>query len=513
MDALFNKLAGMMGGQVNTDHLKLLTCLFATYPSAFIFNALPNPLMKHLFSIGFSTYVLLGILRSWLGFFHITATCLFTWLFMKYYHGKRGPWINFFVIMVSMSICHLDRQFSGVQGDVALDYSGALMVVIMKLSGFGFNVIDGRTKDKSTISSFHQRMQVDPTCYPTLITFFGWMFFFAGMLAGPAFDYMDYIRLLTLPLNETSPAPLTEKQRKIPLSPWKPVSIIFLKVTIMILGLIYIHPTYNYEALTSRNYLAMPLMQRLIFVQLTGTLTRFRFYTVWFLTEGACMLVGLAFNGFDENDRPLWNRVVNANLNTDWAQCFKVLVERWNSGGNRWLKHYVYMRLAPPPGSKQKPGIKPLFFTYLISSLWHGFLPGYFVYFLSAGLLQYVGGLMRRTVRPLMMTPDMKKGLPVIKTLYDIAGAILTVGCINILSASFMLLNSHKYMTAFSSVYYYHYLIALAGIIVYYTTKSTLIPMQKRRIAKYHRQQEQQQQQVDDLNVGQKSTPAALKVE
>ncbi|KAI8336780.1 MBOAT, membrane-bound O-acyltransferase family-domain-containing protein [Chlamydoabsidia padenii] len=387
---------------------------------------------------------------------------------------------------------HLDRQFSGVKGDATLDYSGALMVVIMKLSGFGFNVIDGRTKDKSAISPFHSRMSVDPHHYPSLITFFGWMFFYAGLLTGPAFDYMDYIRLVTLPLNETSPTPLTEKQRKIVLSPVKPVSIICLKVIVMIIGLVYIHPTFNFEALSTPKYLTLPFHQRWLFVQLTALMSRFRFYTVWFLSEGACMLAGLAFNGFDEHNQPKWDRVVNANLNTDLSQCFKVLVERWNSGGNRWLKHYVYMRLIPPPGSKEKPGMKPLFFTYLISSFWHGFQPGYFVFFLTSGLLQYVGGLMRKTVRPLMMTPDMKQGLPVLKLVYDILGWILTVSCINILSASFMLLSVDKYMSAFRSVYYYHYIIAFGGIIIWFTTKSTLIPLQKRRVAKFHQQQLQQ---------------------
>lgn len=120
------------------------------------------------------------------------------------------------------------------------------------------------------------------------------------------------------------------------------------------------------------------ILYRFLFLQLTATLTRFRFYTVWLLTEGACMITGLGFNGFDKNDQPKWDRVVVANVNVEWAPNFKILIERWNSAANRWLKHYVFMRLAPLPGSKAKVGFKPVIVTYLISSLWHGFLPGYF---------------------------------------------------------------------------------------------------------------------------------------
>ncbi|KAI8099740.1 MBOAT, membrane-bound O-acyltransferase family-domain-containing protein [Halteromyces radiatus] len=421
----------------------------------------------------------------------------------------------FFIFFFFFLICsHLDRQFSGIKGDSKLDYSGALMVVIMKLSAFGFNVIDGRTKDKSTISPFHLRMQIDPQDYPSLITFFGWMLFFGGVLAGPACDYMDYIRLLTLPLNETSPSPLTEKQRNIRLSCIKPVSIVFLKVFFMIMGLIFIHPTYNYEALLTSDYLNMPFVHRFIFVQIVGPLTRFRFYTVWMLAEGACMVVGLGFNGFDEKDHPRWDRVVNANLNTDWAPCFKVLVERWNSGGNRWLKHYVYMRVVSPPGSKQKPVVPPMLLTYVISSIWHGFHPGYYVYFLSVAMIQHVAGLMRRIVRPLLLSPDMKHGLPVIKPIYDVIGIFLTVSSINIMSASFMLLTTDKYMVAFHSVYYYSYIFTIVGGIICYTVKGPLIRLQKRRLAKYH-QQQKEKNTVNDLAVGNivNNHPSSLKTE
>ncbi|CAO3634735.1 unnamed protein product [Cunninghamella echinulata] len=482
----------MMGGQVNTDHLKLLTCVLSTYPLALLFNVLPNPLMKHLLSIFYTCFVLIIVLSSWLGFLHLTLTSLFTYFFMKYYHGKNGPWINFFIIMVSMSICHLDRQFKGVKGDTTLDYSGALMVAIMKLSSYGFNIQDGREKNKSLIHPFHLRMQINT--YPSLVSFFGWIFFFGGVLAGPTCDYMDYIRLITLPLIETSPKTLTEKQRQIKLSCWNPVKIVLLKVSIMIMGLIFIHPTFNFPAILSDQYNNYPFYKRFLFLQLTATLTRFRFYTVWLLTEGACMVTGLGFNGFDKEDQPKWDRVVVANVNVEWAPNFKILIERWNSAANRWLKHYVFMRLAPLPssssGSKAKIGFKPVIVTYLISSLWHGFLPGYFLFFATSALLQYVGNLMRKILRPLTMTPDMKQGLPFWKTAYDVICIILTVSCINSCSSSFMLLTWEATVIAFKSVYCYHLLVALVGMIIWHTMRPTLMSIQKRRVAKFNSKQQ-----------------------
>lgn len=132
------------------------------------------------------------------------------------------------------------------------------MIAVIKLSGFGFNVLDGRTEAHS---DFYKRMAIKGD-YPTLVSFFGWMFFFAGLLIGPSFDYMDYIRLVTLPLNETSPTPLTDKQRSISLSVKKPLSMLLIKVTFLILAVVYIYPTYNYEALLTKPYTELPFVSR-----------------------------------------------------------------------------------------------------------------------------------------------------------------------------------------------------------------------------------------------------------
>ncbi|CAO3632774.1 unnamed protein product [Cunninghamella blakesleeana] len=384
------------------------------------------------------------------------------------------------------------------------------MVAVMKLSSFGFNIQDGRQKDKSLIHPFHLRMQISD--YPSIISFFGWVFFFGGILAGPTCDYMDYIRLLNLPLVETSPTPLTEKQRQIKLSCWPSVKVVLFKVTIMILSLIFIHPTFNFPAILSEKYNSYPFYKRFLFLQLTATLTRFRFYTVWLLTEGACMITGLGFNGFDKNDQPKWDRVVVANVNVEWAPNFKILIERWNSAANRWLKHYVFMRLAPLPGSKAKVGFKPVFFTYFISSIWHGFLPGYYLFFGTSALLQYAGNLMRKVLRPLTMTPDMKQGLPFWKTAYDVISIILTVSCINSCSSSFMLLTWEATVIAFGSVYCYHLLVAFAGILIWHTMGPTLVSIQKRRVAKFNHQHSLDEK-VKDLAVGKNKHHADLKTE
>ena len=59
------------------------------------------------------------------------------------------------------------------------------------------------------------------------------------------------------------------------------------------------------------------------------------------------------------------------------------LMQNWNMGVQRWLRDYVYMRQVRPDG-------RPLWYanimTYMVSAMWHGFYPGYYLTFFFGGL-------------------------------------------------------------------------------------------------------------------------------
>lgn len=112
---------------------------------------------------------------------------------------------------------------------------------------------------------------------------------------------------------------------------------------------------------------------RMFFIQLSAILTRCKYYSVWYLAEGACILSGFGFNGYDRDGHPLWNKLTNVNvLSCEFAQSYKMLTENWNIGANHWLRHYVYLRFNPP-GT-----LSTTLKTYIVSSLWHGFHPGFY---------------------------------------------------------------------------------------------------------------------------------------
>lgn len=142
---------------------------------------------------------------------------------------------------------HIDRQMKGVEGDGELDYSGALMIVSIKLSSFGFNIRDGRM---GAVTDYNKRMQIKQ--YPGLIEYFGWIFFFGGFLTGPTCEYMDYIRY-------THYFFLSKDAH---LSPWPATMRVLAKSLVIILFLTMVAPSYSFVLALDPSFAAQSFMKR-----------------------------------------------------------------------------------------------------------------------------------------------------------------------------------------------------------------------------------------------------------
>lgn len=105
MDDLFIKLSFYLGGNVAPDHLKLAFSILSTYPCAILFKHLKSTNVKHLFSILYTTFIMLSILKLYDGFIHILTISTISYLLLKYYsHHQKIAWINFTFVMASMAV-------------------------------------------------------------------------------------------------------------------------------------------------------------------------------------------------------------------------------------------------------------------------------------------------------------------------------------------------------------------------------------------------------------------------
>ncbi|KAI9266575.1 MBOAT, membrane-bound O-acyltransferase family-domain-containing protein [Phascolomyces articulosus] len=473
-------MASRLGDQISADHLKLVFCVISSYPLALIYRTLPAkyPIFRHIFSIIYAIFTMGLVLKFYEGTIHIGLTALFTYIFMKWYRGNNGAYINFVIVMLSLSICHIDRKIKGYEGSSKLDYSGPLMVAIIKLSSFGFNITDGRSNNATT--AYNERMKI--VHYPSLIEFFGWICFFGGFLVGPTSEYMDYYRYTN--------TFFISKERYI-----SPYAATLRQITLGIIAaivMILVGHTYNYSRMLDDTFLNIPLYKKLVFLNVVGLVERCKFSCIWLLAEGGCVLSGFGYNGIkqqeDGTQKHQWDRL----RNVDWiacetAQSFKDLSNGWNVSTNNWLRHYVYNRVTPPG---TKPTSRTLAITYITSALWHGFYPGYYALFIPFGMFQSLSRRIRRTIRPFFVinssegtsSPTSPSMLRVVwKKTYDFMGYLISMTLIAILVVPFELLHFSRIRKVWSSIYYLHIWGYMLTWIILGVIESVLFSMQQKQ--------------------------------
>lgn len=117
--------------------------------------------------------------------------------------------------------------------------------------------------------------------------------------------------------------------------------------------------------------------------------------------DAASIASGLAYSGVNEEsnsnsftiiiiEKPTFDTVRSISTwHNTFAYDIKFLFSYWNMMITAWLKNYVYLRvLRSRKGTKA--GFAPLLITFMVSAIWHGFYPGYFIFFIMSAIVDYV---------------------------------------------------------------------------------------------------------------------------
>ena len=299
------------------------------------------------------------------------------------------PWLGFVYLMGHMSVSHIYRQIEDNPSSV--DITGAQMVMVMKLSAFCWNIFDGRQASKDLNADQKERML---TALPSLLDYAGFVAFFPSLMVGPAFDYVDYHRWLNTSMFDLPPgtdplkAPPTRKKRRIPRSA-TPAMIKMATGLVWVLLFMQLSAYYNSEVVLSDRFLKYGFPRRVWHVHMLSLVTRMKYYGVWTLTEGACILSGIGYKGIDsKTGKPDWGRLTNIKpAGVELAQNSHAYLGNWNCNTNHWLRNYVYLRVTP---KGKKPGFRASLATFVTSAFWHGFAPGYYMAFVLASFIQNV---------------------------------------------------------------------------------------------------------------------------
>lgn len=337
-----------------------------------------------------SLFYLVGLFDLWTGVRTILISAGGTYCIAKFLKkSSYMPWLGFLFVMGHMSVSHIRRQLD--DNPSSIDITGAQMVLVMKLSAFCWNVADGQLP-ADQLSDFQKERALKEL--PSPFDFTAYVMFFPSLLAGPAFDYIDYQRWIDTSMFDVpagvdpSKKPPVRKRRRIPRS-GTPAMYKAVVGLLWIGAFLFLSGRYDHEQLIDDSYMSHGILKRIIILYMVGLHARLKYYGVWTLTEGSCILAGLGYNGVDPvTGKVSWNRLQNIDpIAVETAQNARAYLGGWNMNTNHWLRNYIYLRVTP---RGKKPGFRASMATFVTSALWHGFYPGYYMTFVLASLIQTV---------------------------------------------------------------------------------------------------------------------------
>lgn len=92
-----------------------------------------------------------------------------------------------------LATIHAKRQFFHY-GAYNLDITGPLMVMVQRISGLAFSLHDGLACDVDNLSSYRKKYLTKKK--PSITEYFGYLFQFQCLLAGPYIFFEDYLQFI-----------------------------------------------------------------------------------------------------------------------------------------------------------------------------------------------------------------------------------------------------------------------------------------------------------------------------
>ncbi|CAG8776900.1 5091_t:CDS:2, partial [Acaulospora morrowiae] len=184
--------------------------------------------------------------------------------------------------------------------------------------------------------SFEKNIQLPQL--PSLFETIGYAHFFGSFLIGPQFSFHLYRKFLTVSLypDASNVPPGSYKSALKSLT----LGALYLGVHQIAVG--YFPTSY----LITPEYAAKPFIKRLAIMWCAGKFSFTKYLGIWTLAEGACILSGISFNGYDDNGKVEWNGLANVEKwKFEFATSLAQIIGSFNTNTNLWTKTYIFKRL------------------------------------------------------------------------------------------------------------------------------------------------------------------------
>ncbi|XP_019637317.1 PREDICTED: lysophospholipid acyltransferase 5-like [Branchiostoma belcheri] len=358
---LISPLAEGLG--TSEEAVRLILSLHSGYLLAIfqrLFLKKAPPTAYHVF------YTLAGLSIVYFNFgiatYHSALSVIVNWALLHLLGGSFRSVVLSFIYNMGTLLLHY--YLIGTTTYV-INFTTPQCVLTFRLIGLAWDIYDG-TKPPEKQSESQKKVVLNRS--PTLLEVSGYVYHFGGLLVGPQFPMKQYLLSIQA---------LTSTEEKPPISIM--LALQKLATGVLYLCLFTLQTVYfPDDYMISKDFEELDLLSRWGFVFIWGRLFICKLVGVWLISEGACILSGLAYIPGTDGNPPRMDACQNVKIIPyELSGSPDEIIQSFNITTNQWLLSYIYKRM-------RFLGMRIVSHVVTLSFLgiWHGLLSGYQAAFL-----------------------------------------------------------------------------------------------------------------------------------
>ncbi|KYO32965.1 lysophospholipid acyltransferase 2 [Alligator mississippiensis] len=354
-----------------------------------------------------------------------------------------------------LTVCQITRVYIFDYGQYSADFSGPMMIITQKITSLAFEIHDGMFRKEEELTPSQRCLAVRRM--PSLLEYLSYNCNFMGILAGPLCSYKDYITFIEGRSYQLQHSEANGKE-DIKYEQTDPSPNIAVIQKLLVCGLsLLIHLTvtktlpveYNIDD-NFRATASWPI--RILYLYVSLMAARPKYYFAWTLADAINNAAGFGFRGYDKNGAACWDLISNLRIQQiEFATSFKMFLDNWNIQTALWLKRVCYERVT----------FSPTVQTFILSAIWHGVYPGYYLSFLTGVLVTLAARAMRNNIRHFFVD------FSLIKLFYDIITWMTTQLAISYTVVPFVLLSVKPSFTFYSCWYFCLHIVCILVLLLF----------------------------------------------
>ncbi|KAF5917284.1 hypothetical protein HPG69_008356, partial [Diceros bicornis minor] len=342
-----------------------------------------------------------------------------------------------------LTVCQITRVYIFDYGQYSADFSGPMMIITQKVTSLAYEIHDGMFRKDEELTPSQRGLAVRRM--PSLLEYLSYNCNFMGILAGPLCSYKDYITFIEgRSYHMTKSGENGREEIQYERTEPSPNIAVIQKLLVCGLSLLFhltISNALSVEYNIDEHFQATASWPtKVVYLYVSLLAARPKYYFAWTLADAINNAAGFGFRGYDKNGAARWDLISNLRIQQievsessrkkgsfvfQMSTSFKMFLDNWNIQTALWLKRVCYERVSWSPTIQ----------TFILSAIWHGVYPGYYLTFLTGVLMTLAARAMRSNFRHYFIEP------PQLKLFYDVLTWIVTQIAISYTVVPFVLLS------------------------------------------------------------------------